>query len=79
MEKVGDGGRFAWQSRDMDRDLGDEKQRDQKKDLEVSDLPSNKPKGIYEMKKTAFIRPETDRWWEEKKFENNIGKNRGII
>lgn len=30
----------------MDRDRGGEKQRDEKEDLEVSDLPSNKPKGI---------------------------------
>lgn len=74
---MGDGGRrFAWKCRDMDRDSRDEKQRDKKKDLEVSDLPSNKPKGVYEMKKTAFIRPELDRWREEKKFENNIGRKR---
>lgn len=61
---MGDGGRrFAWQRRDS----GEEKQSNKENDLEVSDLPSNKPKGIYEMIKTAFIRPETDRWREEKK------------
>lgn len=52
------------ESKEIDRDWGEGKQSDEKKDLEVSDLPSNKPKGIYEMKRTAFIRRETDRWRE---------------
>lgn len=54
-------GGFAMQSREMDRDFGGEKKRDEKEDLEVSYLPSNKLKGIYEMKETAFMRRETDR------------------
>lgn len=45
----------------MDRDFGGEKKRDKKKDLEVSYLLSNKLKGIYEMKKPAFMRREADR------------------
>ena len=35
--------------------------RDEKEDLEVSDLPSNKPEGTYELKGMVFMRRETDR------------------
>lgn len=56
----------------MDRDRGGETQRDEKEDLEVS---SNKPKGIYERKRTAFIR--RDRPMEgtrKERYEFNIIK-----
>lgn len=43
-----------------ERDWGEEKQRHKKKDLELSDLPSNKPKGIYEMKMAAFIKRQME-------------------
>lgn len=33
---------------------GKERQRDEKEDLEVSDLPSTKPKGIYEMRDSIY-------------------------
>lgn len=57
----------------MDRNWGS---RDKKKDLEVSDLPSHKPNGTYEMKGTAFIRQETDEWREtgRKRYALNIKK-----
>ena len=32
----------------------EERQKDEKEDLEVSDLPSTKPKGIYEMRSSIY-------------------------
>lgn len=42
----------------MDGNWGEEKQKDRKKDLEVSSLPNREPKGIYQIKETAFVKRE---------------------
>ncbi len=58
---------------------GEKRSREIKKeDLDVSDLPSSQPQGIYAKTGKAFMRKETHRWREtgRKIYELNI-KNKG--